>query len=115
VSAAAPLELLLRHDYDFDRSPTMPGYGKVEIRLDDGPWQDAAPFLTSGNASYSGISTGWRDDTLRFNSSVAGQTVQLRLRTRVISTFTANDAHWAISRVELRGTTQPVFSRVVGE
>ncbi len=115
ASAAAPLELLLRHDYDFDRSPTTPGYGKVEIRLDDSAWQDATPYLTSGNASYSGISTGWRDDTLRFNSSVAGHTVQLRLRTRVVGTFRANDAHWAISRVELRGTTQPVFSRVVGE
>jgi len=72
-------------------------------------------MLTSGNANYSGISTGWRDDTLRFNSSIAGRTMQLRLRTRVINTFAANDAHWAISRVELRGTSAPVFSRVVGE
>lgn len=115
VAASAPLELLLRHDYDFDRTPTPAGYGKVEIRFDDGEWQDIAPYLASGSGSYAGVSGGWRDDTLRFSGSLAGRTAQLRLRTVVLSTFRPNDAHWAIARVELRGTTQPPFSRVVAE
>nr|WP_306673614.1 M36 family metallopeptidase [Tahibacter caeni] len=115
VSATAPLEFLLRHDYDFDRSPTTPGYGRIEIRIDGGDWQDAAPLLTAGSAAFGGISGGWRDDSLRFDASLAGRQVQLRLRTRVISTFRANDAHWAIARAEIRGAAQPVFSSVVAD
>lgn len=115
VSATTPLEFVLRHDFDFDRSPVTPGYGRIEIRIDGGDWQDAAPLLSAGSASFSGISGGWRDDTLRFGAGLAGHQVQLRLRTRVISTFRANDAHWAVARVEIRGAAQPVFSSVVAD
>lgn len=115
AAAAAPLELLLRHDYDFERTTLPAGYGRIEIRLDDGAWQDATPYLSGGSAAFSGTSAGWRDDVVRFNGSVAGRRVQLRLRLRVSASFAANDAHWAVARVELRGAADAMFSRVVGE
>jgi hypothetical protein len=114
VSGTTPLELVLQHRYDFERATTAESYGRIEIRVDDGPWQSAAPLLVAGNGYYSGTS-GWREDTLRFNASLAGKPVQLRLRMNVPSTFRANDIHWAIARTEIRGTAQPVFSSVVGE
>lgn len=115
VSATTPLEVLLQHHYDFERATPAPGYGRIEIRVDGGPWTSAAPLLVAGNGSYAGASAGWRDDALRFNPTVAGRQVQLRLRMSVNGTFRANDVHWAIARVEIRGAEQAVFSRVVAE
>lgn len=112
VPAGATLELALRHDYDFERSPTNFGYGRIEIRLGEGPWLPAAAQVAGGAGEFNGRSNGWRDDTLRFGPGVAGQRVQLRLRTRVASMFRENDAHWAVARVEIRGSAQPVFSSV---
>ncbi|HSX62690.1 MAG TPA: M36 family metallopeptidase [Tahibacter sp.] len=115
VSATAPLELQLQHHYDFERATTVPGYGRIEIRVDDGPWQSVQPLLVAGNGHYGGVSGGWRDETLRFNASIAGRRVQLRLRMNVAGTFRANDMHWAIARTEIRGATQAMFSRVTGD
>lgn len=115
VPAGATLELALRHDYDFERSPTSFGSGRIEIRLGEGPWLPAAAHVASGNWQFNGQSNGWRDDTVRFGPTVAGQRVQLRLRTTVASMFRENDAHWAVARVEIRGSAQPVFSSVHGD
>ncbi|MBL8297407.1 MAG: M36 family metallopeptidase [Rhodanobacteraceae bacterium] len=115
VSSSTPLELVLQHDYDFERATPTPGYGRIQIRIDNGDWQDAAPLLSAGNGNFSGTSAGWREDSLRFNDSVAGRLVQLRLRTRVASTFRANEVHWAVARTEIRGASEAVFSSVVAE
>lgn len=115
ASATTPLEFALSHRYDFERATTTPGYGRLEVRLDDGDWQPAAPLLASGSADFAGQSAGWRDDSVRFTSAVAGRRVQLRLRMSVAGTFRANDVHWAISRAEVRGASDAVFSRVVAD
>jgi Fungalysin metallopeptidase (M36) len=115
VSASAPLELKLRHDFDFERAPTGPSAGRVEIRIDGGDWLYAAPFLASGQAEFRGLSSGWRNDTLRFNASLAGRSVQLRFLAQSNSTFRPNDAHWALSRIEISGATTAPFSRAVAD
>ena len=114
VSAGTPLELLLRHDYDLERAP-RPTSGRVEIRVDDGEWEDAAAYLSSGSGVFSGISSGWRNDTLVFNASLANRRVQLRLRATAPTTYRANDVHWAVARIEVRGAAQAPFSRAVGD
>lgn len=114
VGAAAPLELLLRHDYDLERAPRVVA-GEVEIRLDDGEWEIATPYLSSGSASFSGLSNGWRNDTLRFLPSLAGRRVQLRLRASAAPVYGGNPVYWAVSRIEIRGAATAPFSRAVGD
>lgn len=114
VGTTAPLELLLRHDYDLERAPRVVA-GRVEIKLDDGEWEIATPYLSSGAASFSGLSNGWRNDTLRFLPSLANRRVQLRLRASAAPVYGGNPVYWAVSRVEVRGATTAPFSRAVGE
>lgn len=114
VAASTPLELLLRHDYDLERAPRVAA-GQIEIKLDDGEWENAAAYLGSGTATFTGLSNGWRDDTLRFLPSLANRRVQLRLRATAAPVYGGNPVYWAVARVEVRGAATAPFSRAVGE
>jgi hypothetical protein len=105
VCDTSPLELSLRHDYGFDNPAqpfAQPGSGAVEISGDGGDWQAAEAWLTTGAATFLGVSGTWRTDRLAFASALAGHQVQLRLHA------TANNA----SRVEIRGAMTPIFNTV---
>ena len=119
ASATAPLRVLLRHDYAFDRLPAdtraRPGSGTLELSLDGGEWEDAASYLAAGSATFTGASSGWRNDTLDFGTSLAGRVVQLRWHARMDAGYFEHFSHWAIGRVEVQGAAQPVFSRVVAD
>ncbi len=118
VSGSEPLQLVLRHDHDFDRETAVgepfawPGLGAVEIRIDGGEWESVDPYLISGSGSFVGASGGWRMDTLDFGTALAGREVQFRLHATTGTSFYEDSAYWAISRVEIHGAAQPVFSSV---
>ncbi|UXI67726.1 M36 family metallopeptidase [Tahibacter amnicola] len=110
VSAGANLQLTLRHDYDFARVGAGPGRAVIEIQRDGGEWEAAAPYVTSGQAQFSGVSNGWQTTTLRFTESLGGRTVRLRLSVVSDSGRATDAAHWAISQVQITGAAAPMFS-----
>lgn len=116
VSATQPLTVTVRHDYDFDRRDDdplgWPGAGSLEIRVDGGEWEPASNRVASGETGYTGMSNGWRNDTIVFDTTLAGRTVELRWYASTNAAFYDDPAYWAISRVEVTGATQPPFVRV---
>jgi hypothetical protein len=119
ASATQPLRLTLRHDYDFDRAPgdplAGPGAGFVGVSVDGGAWEDSAAHVVAGPALFEGASNGWRSDTLDFGTAFAGHRVQFRFEATASGTFTADPAWWAISRVQIDGAGEAMFSRVVAD
>ncbi|HEY6942596.1 M36 family metallopeptidase [Dokdonella sp.] len=119
VSASMPLRVVVRHDYAFDRLPAdtraRPGRGTLEVSVDGGEWTGADAYLAGGSATFTGASSGWRDDTLDFGSSLAGHVVRLRWHARIDAGHFEHFSHWAIGRVEVQGAEQPMFSRVVAD
>ena len=119
VSATHPLRITLRHDYDFDRAAGDPlggpGVGLIGVSIDGGAWEDIAPYVATGPALFEGISNGWRTDTLDFATALAGHRVQFRWEAFASGSFTSDPAYWAISRVQIEGAEEAMFSRVVAD
>jgi hypothetical protein len=117
VSASAPLRVVVRHHYAFDRLPAdtraRPGSGTLEVSVDGGEWSEADAYLVAGSATFAGTSSGWRSDTLDFGTSLAGHLVQLRWHARIDAGHFEHFSHWAIGRVDVQGAAQPMFSRIV--
>ncbi|MEO8672155.1 MAG: M36 family metallopeptidase [Tahibacter sp.] len=121
VSASSPLRIKLRHAWDVDRQSAPatdgfadPGLATVELSVDGGDWQPASIYLASGSAAYTGASSGWRNETLDFADHLAGRRLRLRLHLVTGSSWVADDAYWAISRVAVEGASSPIFSTVHG-
>jgi len=119
VSATDPLRITLRHDYDFDRALNdplgAPGAGLLSVSVDGGAWEDIAGYVVAGPVLFEGVSNGWRTDTLDFGSAFAGRRVQFRWEAVASPSFTADPAYWAISRVQIDGAAEPMFSRIVAD
>jgi hypothetical protein len=122
VSTTAPLRITLRHDYDTDRQTALPsdtgadpGLATLEFSIDGGDWEYADAYLVSGSAIYSGTSEGWRNDTLDFGDHLAGRSLRLRLHLLANSSWVADDAHWAISRIAVEGAATPLFTTLHGD
>lgn len=105
LHAGGRFRLVLTHDYSFAR-----GAGEIEISTAGGAWESIDPYLISGSAYYSGVSGGWRTDTLDLGTAFAGGTVQLRWRTESSSSFSPQPVHWALSRISIEGAATPMFS-----
>lgn len=111
--SADPLRVVVRHDYAFDRLPndiSTPGSGVLEVSIDGGAWESATPHLAAGSAEFAGASSGWRTDTLDFGTALAGRRVQLRWHAMIDAAYFAHSSYWAIGRVEVQGTAEPMFS-----
>lgn len=106
---AAPFRIVLQHDFDIDRSY---GLGEIEISVAGGPWQSIAPFVISGSSSYSGVSDGWRTETIDLGTAFGGQTVQLRWRLTSSVSFDPDPVHWALRRISIEGAATPIFSNM---
>lgn len=121
VSATDPLRLTLRHDYLFDRAPGDPldfpdtSGGFVQVAVDGGDWQPADAYLVSGPATFLGRSNGQRSDTLDFGTALAGHRVKFRMEGTAWRAWATSSAYWAISRIEIGGAAEPMFSRVVAD
>ncbi|HEX6927852.1 MAG TPA: M36 family metallopeptidase [Gammaproteobacteria bacterium] len=105
---AAPFRIVMKHDHDFGSS----GAGMIEISVAGGPWQDIAPWLSAGNSTFHGSSSGWQMETVDLGTAFGGQTVQLRWRINTGESFDAQPVHWALARISIQGASTPMFSNM---
>jgi hypothetical protein len=94
---------------------SYPGAGRLSVSIDGGAWEYIAGYVSAGPTVFMGVSNGWRTDTLDFGTAFAGRRVQFRWEANASPSLTANPAYWAISRVQIEGAAEPMFSRVVAD
>lgn len=117
VRSGVPFRIVLTHDFDLNRTSVLCGSteGVIEISVDGGAWESIATHLVSGSASFSGNSAGWRTDTMDLGTSLGGHSVQLRWRMKAGEGFDPQPVHWALSRIEIKGTATRVFSSMYAD
>lgn len=134
VSSDQPLVLSFSHRHSFEASTDAGGDfvfwdgGVVEVREDDGPWQDVSTF---GAPSYGGTIGNQADNplsdregfvaqnpawpamepvTIDLGTALAGKTVQLRFR--IGTDQAASEYGWEIDDVALTGLANAPFPAV---